>query len=454
MSDMQAIGTITDPLVHGTGPAPDIQQYTGQHLSGFNPHRVQQRNRRCTEAARLFADVVTGKVPRYMLQEAMNPTQEFVVAELQRRYPGIYGDPGGRNLLGLRETMSITDYQALYVDVLDRMYYGYYNAYPIPNKPLCKVHSLRDFRTVKRYLYDGMVTPFTAIDPAAPPSRATRDLFGPTPQNGPTLGPGTSTAAITYAPQAYAAGTAINWAAFVNDDLGIFQDISNRLAMSGTRGIHKFITGQFFDVNGPSATLYTAGYKNIINLANGASVNNPPLNAQGVADALKVLAGMVDAGGDPIMVGGKIYIVYGPAYTAVAQNLKRAITIQLSVEGGTANAQGFPSQFVNVENWIMNDVNLIMDPYIPLVATGNKLSWAVVVDPNGVNRPAVELGFLSGFETPQMYRKLPNTLRVDGGVETMMGDFYSMDQETKIVGVFGAAQIDGRSTVGSNGSGT
>ena len=78
----------------------------------------------------------------------------------------------------------------------------------------------------------------------------------------------------------------------------------------------------------------------------------------------------------------------------------------------------------------------------------------MVVDPNGLNRPAVELGFLSGYETPQMYRKMPNTLNVNGGVETLMGDFYTMDQETKVIGVFGAAQIDGRGTVGSNGTGT
>ena len=455
-----AIATYTDPLVHAEGPwtsrgpqVQDISQYAGQHLAGYGAHRRPANSRRVLEAAKLYRDCLMGREHPMMIQEAMNPKHDWAIRHLMEHYPGLYGDPGGR-YMGLRETMSVTDYQALYVDVLDRMYYGYYNTYPIPNKPLCKVHSLRDFRLVSRYLYDGMVTPFTAIDPAANPSRATRDLFGPTPQNGATLGPATSTAPIQYQPQAYQAATAVNWRAFVNDDLGIFQDISMRLAMAATRGIHKFITGKFFDTAGPSSTLYTSGYNNIINTTNGATVNNPDLSAQGVSDGLKVLAGMRDAGGDPIMVGGKIYICYGPAYTAAAQNLKRALTIQLSVEGGNQNTQGFPTQFANVENWIMNDIELIMDPYIPLVATGAKKSWIMVVDPNGLNRPAVELGFLSGYETPQMYRKMPNTLNVNGGVETLMGDFYTMDQETKVIGVFGAAQIDGRGTVGSNGTGT
>jgi hypothetical protein len=41
-----------------------------------------------------------------------------------------------------------------------------------------------------------------------------------------------------------------------------------------------------------------------------------------------------------------------------------------------------------------------------------------------------------------------------GGVDAMMGDFYSMDSDTKIVTVFAGTQIDGRSTVASNGTGS
>lgn len=448
-----AIGTYTDPLVHGQGAVADISQYTGGHLSGFGAHERQPLNRRTFQAAKLFADVYSGRQPRIMLQEAMNPKTPFIVNELMRQYPGIYGDPGARNIFGLKETMSVTDYQALYVDVLDRMYYGYYQIAPVPNKVLCKVHTLRDFRLVSRYMLDGMVSPFTAIDPAAPVSRTGRALTGADPQDG---HPPTSTAPVQYQPKAYQSETAVNWRAFVNDDLGIFNDIANRLAIAGTRGTHLFITQQFCDTNGPHASLYNANYGNIINIANGATTNNPPFSAQGVSDGLKVLAGMKDASGYPILMGGKLYLWYGPTYIAAAQNMKRALTIQLSVEGGTANTAGFPSQFVNVENWIMNDLELVLDQFIPIVVTGANKSttWGLTVDPNGLNRPAVELGFLSGFETPQMYRKLPNTLRVDGGVETLMGDYYTMDQETKIVGVFGAAQMDGRSTVSSNGSGS
>jgi len=419
-------------------------------MQGFG-HLIQKRFpvHRVAAAAKLYSDVLSGREDAVIFREAMTPTREIFVRYIAEKYPGVYGDPGGRQL-GLRETMSVTDYQALFVDVLDRLYYGFYNAYPIVNKPLVKVHPLRDFRVVKRYLLDGVVTPFTAMDAAAPPPQ--RALIGPNPQDG---SPATSTAALTYQPELYQAMTSVNWRAFVNDDLGIFRDLANRLAIAGNRGISKFITGLFFDSNGPNALLYATGYKNIINKANGAASNNPALSIQGIQDALKVLANMRDSTGDPILITGTMYLVYGPSLKATAMNLMNQISNWIQTEGGTGNAQGFPSQFLQTNNWAIRDMVPILDPYIPIVVTGaaSPTSWAIVVDPNAQNRPCVEVGFLNGYETPQIYQKLPNTQRMGGGVDAMMGDFYSMDQDMKIVGVFGGTQIDGRSTVASTGLG-
>jgi hypothetical protein len=416
-------------------------------LAGFG--RRRNSDRKVIEAARLYADVMQGRIDPVFLREAVFPRNEVFVQFLMEKYPGIYGDPGGR-ALGLRETMSVTDYQALYVDVLDRMYYGFYNAFPIVNKPLVKVHNLRDFRLVSRYLLDGVVTPFVAMDAAAPPPQ--RALIGPNPQDG---SPATSTAPIQYQPELYQAMTSVNWRAFVNDDLGIFRDLSNRLAIAGNRGISKFITGLFFSSTGPNPSLYATGYKNIINKSNGAASNNPALSIQGIQDALKVLANMRDSTGDPILITGTMYLVYGPAYEATAKNLMNQISNWIQVEGGTGNAQGFPAQFLQTNNWAIKNMVPIMDPYIPIVVTGSASAtcWAIVVDPNAQNRPCVEVGFLNGYETPQIYTKLPNTQRMGGGVDAMMGDFYSMDQDMKIVGVFGGTQIDGRSTVASTGLG-
>ncbi len=432
-----------------------VQNYNGGpvNIPGFQASR-QNKKRRVMEATRLYADVLEGREHPIMIQQAMNPTSEVFVRHLAEHYPGLYTnaltDGSGRQM-GLRETMSVTDYQALYVDVLDRMYYGYYNGYPIVNKGLVKIHALRDFRAVSRYLLDGAVTPLTAMDAAAPPPQ--RALTGPVPQGGGSPA-SASTAPIQYSPLLYQAMTSVNWRAFVNDDLGIFQDLSNRLALAGNRGISKFITGKFWDANGPHASLYTTGYGNKIITANGASSNNPVLGVQGLSDAFKILAGMRDSGGDPILITGRVKLVYPPALHVTANNLMNQMSVYLTNEGGGAGSAQ-PAQFLQVNNWLVQRIDLVEDPYIPNVVTNGSrgnTSWALVVDPATQARPCVEMGFLNGFETPQIFTKVPNTARMGGGVDQMMGDFYSMDQDMKIVTVFGAAQIDGRSTVASNGT--
>ena len=420
---------------------------------------------RVSEAARLYADVLAGREEPRFIQEAMRPTKEVFVNYLMQKYPKLFLNESTGRMLGLRETMSGTDYQALYVDVLDRMYYGFYNAYPIVNRGLVKIHSLRDFRVVSRYLLDGVVSPLKFVhngnspygsqgDAAQPwPQRA---LSGPVPQDGSTY-PTTNTAPIQYQPQLAQAGTAVNWRAFVNDDLGIFRDLSNRLAIAGNRGISKFITTFYTDANGPNASLYTTAYKNQINTTNGASSNNPPLSTQGLIDAFRVLAHQLDSGGDPILITGKMRLWYGPSYMGTVENILNGFSVWVQNEGGTGNAQGFPTQFLETKNWVAQNLEPVMDPYIPIVCTTAGIKntmWGITVDPDSQERPNTEVGFLNGFETPQIFTKVPNTMRLGGGVDPMMGDFYSMDQEMKIITVMGGAHIDGRSTVASTGAGS
>src|SRR6185369_3958422 len=405
---------------------------------GFSARRKQAQGRhnlRVLEAARLITDVAAGRQDPFLMRQAFNPTHEYAVRQLAESYPG---------LINLREApiggMSITDFSALTLDVLDRLLYGYYNATPVVSLPLVRKHTLRDFRNVCRYLIDGATTPSEAVDPGAQPKEKT--LINNSP--------------IQYAPLKYESFTRVVWEAMINDDLGIFTDLAQRLVIGANRGIEMFLTGLYIDASGPNTNLYNSTYTNIINIANGAASNNPALSAQGLQDAFKVLASMRDVDGYPIIISGKIYLWYGPALVATANNLMNQVTTGLSVNGGITNAQGFPSQFLTVNNWMVQNLNPIMNPFIPLVATSanSGTTWGLTMDPGAQNRPAMEFGHLQGFETPQIFAKVPNTMRVGGGVDASLGDFYTMSQEMKVLTVYGGKVIDGRSTVASNGSGT
>jgi hypothetical protein len=248
----------------------------------------------------------------------------------------------------------------------------------------------------------------------------------------------------------------VNWRALVNDDLGIFRDMIQRLSISGNRTIYSFITGLYVSAGGWNTTLTAAVFKNLVVTANGAASNNPALSWQGIQDAWTVLAKQLDLDGQPIDFQGQVYLYHGPALKTTAMNMSKAVNAQISINGGTQNTQGFPTERLTTTTWPMDGVSPIEDKYIPLLCTtsGTKdTMWALIYDPGQQPRPTVELGQLAGFETPQLFQKVPNTMRVGGGVDPMLGDFFTMNQDYKGVLVLGGTQIDGRSAVFSTGQG-
>jgi hypothetical protein len=427
------------------------------HAQGYQRAARQataQHTRRVNEAAVLLNDVIGGRLDPVFWREALAPRNPVLVEHLRQTYPNVFS-VNGRHM-GLRETMAVTDYQALYADVIDRLYYGNFAAWPITNMPVVMEKDLRDFRQVKRYMYDGLVTPYTGSDPGAPPPQ--QAMLGPAPQNGaipPT--PATSTAAVTYSPLLYQSSASINWAAFVGDDLGIFRDVPRRLAIKGNRGIAKFITQLYADINGPNTSasqpLFQSGYHNQLITANGASSSNPRLTIQSLVEAYNLLAGQLDATGDPIMIGGPMYLVYGDSDYGTAKNLANALENFTTLQGGVPGSAQ-TGQMLRVKNWAMENLTLIYDPYLTLVATNNPHSWFLVCDPRSQERPGVEFGTLTGFKEPQLFTEIPTTARMGGGPDPTMGNFWSNNQNLKIMGVMGGSAIDGRSWVGSNGSGS
>ena len=428
-------------------------------MASENYGRIQtnpNNRRRVMEAARLLDDCVSGREDPLIFKEALMPTRELFVQYLREKYPRLWPESASR--IGLRETMAVTDFSALFTDVLDRALYGYYTDAPITNMPLVKRVTLRDFRVVARYavdygtkpwseVYDDTTLPPTPTAAGEPPTQrslrqAAREVLGPTQR-------------VTYQPQAYAGGMSVDWRAIINDDLGVFQQMTQHLAIGGRRTLYSYITSLYMSSTGPNATLYSATFNNLVNIANGASKNNPSLDFQGLADALTVLEKMLDIEGQPITMEGQLYIWYGPSLeTTVGALLNSVGQADLSVLGGTQNAQGFPQARLRVDTqYVTRNMKPIQDKYIPIINTSSSKStvWGLTYDPQVQARPSLELGFLASYDTPQLYQKAPNTMRVGGGMDPMVGDFYTMQQDYKGLLVFGGTQIDGRSTVASTG---
>lgn len=377
--------------------------------------RSARRQAKIASAVALWGDLLGGKVPMYYLQEALQPRTYPVLRAIESNYPG---------LIVISEAHTTSDFPLLTGDVLDRMALARYRAFPSPWRQFAKVSTVRDFRTVRRIAVDGA-----------------EDRWNDIPEQEEVDYAAMSETGYTYAPKKYAKAVKISFEALMNDDLDAFSDIPDRLGRGGARTVNHFATSLYVDANGPHASLYTVGNGNIV-------TGNPVLSVAALNTAFSILGAMTDTEGEPIVVEEAI-LVTPPQLRVTAQNIMNQISVDVVEVGGTAN------QTVRVDNWIRGNLTHVVDPYIPIVASvaDGATSWYLFADPS-VGRPALEVGFLAGFQEPQLYQKLANTVRVGGGVDQMAGDFSTMSQEYKGVVCFGGARLDPKCTVASEGDGS
>lgn len=343
---------------------------------------------------------------------------------------------GRRSVFWLQEAMSTSDFPLLMGDILDRQLLGKYAEIPATWPAYAKRGTVADFRQARRLAVDGLEGRYY---PDGLKPELTSVLEGALSETG-----------YTTQVNVYEKGASINWRMLVNDDLDAFRDIPERLARGARRTEEYFATTLFVDSNGPHASLYSSGNSNIINTTNGASDDNPPLSISGLQDAMTVLSKQRDADGEPIALE-MVTLVVPPALEVVANNLINAT--QLWIGGsGQAGQGGTANQMLQVANWMQRRVQVVVNPYIPVIATTNgNTSWFMFASPN-VGRPALEMTFLRGYEGPLLFEKAPNTMRVGGGVERMMGDFDTMSITYKGMVILGGTRLDPKMTVGSNGT--
>ena len=392
---------------------------------------AQIREARVTVAAEFLSDLLTGETPAYWLRETLAPSSPAMAAAINEAYPGLIRrmTPAEANRAAamygadLAESMTTSDFPLLTGDVLDRMMLARFNEAPAVWRSYIGVgRPLRDFRTARMLQTDGGDGRWSEI----------------TEEDGLTYTTITESG-HTISPALYGKGIRLSWRLLMNDDLGAFAEIPAVLGRGGRRTISRFATDLLFDANGPDATFISNGNGNLL-------ASNPDLAIDSLATAIQTLAGFTDSEGEPIVVTG-VRLVYGPGLRITAQNLMNQLSVEMT------NAPGISGSTVIVNNWIVQGLTLVEDPYIPIIcSTANgATSWLLAADPNG-GRPAAQVRFLAGFDQPALYMRAPDTMRVGGGLDEMVGQFDSMSHEYKGLVAFGGVTIEPKSVVGSNGS--
>lgn len=332
------------------------------------------------------------------------------------------------------EAMSTSDFSFLFADILDRQILAKYQSAPVTWDRIAKRGRVRDFRTVKRFVVNGGESILSPVKELAEyPAAAVTD------------------AAYTYSVAKYGRRIGLSWETLINDDLDAFADIPDRLGNAARRSEERFVTALFAAASGPNGTFFSSGNKNIIT----SGTLNPALSITALQNAFTVLASQLDTDGAPIVIEA-VTLVVPPALEVPALNILNATEIITAQGSGGASSDPGRVDRLTAVNWMRNKVQLVVNPWLPLVSStaNGSSSWYMFANPS-IGRPAMEVGFLVGHETPDLFAKQPNATRIGGGgIAPEDGDFESDSIDWKIRHVFGGTLIDPKMAFASNGSGS
>jgi len=384
----------------------ELKDETKDIKEKFNSGKEGKGIRQITEAARQKGSEYSEK-----LIEAI----EFVGSILNGRRPVSH----------LKEAMTTSDFPYLFGDILDRQLLAGYREYPTAYKAFARIGTVPDFRTVNRFTSDGGDGRLDQVE------EKENYPYG-----------SISEGRYQYSVKKYGRKFDFSWEAMVNDDLDAFADMPQRLGKAARRAEEYFATDLFVGTAGPDTTFFhTANYANIV-------TSNPVLSVAGLGTAMTILGNQKDAGGEPIFTEAVILAV-PPALEVTALNILNALQIEMIETGGTTN------QKIIAQNWMKNRMQLVVLPYLPIIAdTNGATSWFLFTNP-ATNRGALEMGFLRGYNEPQVFMKSSNQLSIGGGdAGPFGGDFDSDSIEYKVRHIFGGVLLDPKCAVASNGSGS
>jgi hypothetical protein len=335
--------------------------------------------RSLAEAAKLIEQVVNGRAPMHRLQEAM----------------------------------STSDFPLLFGDIIDRSMLGTYEQWPSVWQRIAKKGSVKDFRTKRQFVMDGAEAPLGKVG-----SGEEYDETSVTENK------------YDYKVDKYGRRIPFLWEVFVNDDLDALRDMPQRLGNAARNTEERLATELFVDSTGPDATFFAAGNSNRI-ITGGAGLDADKLGA-----GFKAIRSQKDTEGNPIWTG-TLRLVVPPALEVAGLNLLNAMQV-VTAPGATSGQQ------VITQNWMTSRFDLVVNPWLPIIDTSaNKdTTWYLFAEPS-VGRPAMEVGFLRGRDTPELFMKAPDAIRIGGGtVGAEEGSFATDGIDYKVRHVVGGGLLD------------
>ncbi len=292
---------------------------------------------------------------------------------------------GRRSLAWLHESMMSSEFSALLGDTLDRVLLARYATYSPTYRQFLRGRTVRDFRQVGSVRRHGGARLTAVPEGTTYPSDAVTESdyqFGVT---------------------KYGKKYDITWEMIVNDDLDAFTSLPEDMASDAIQ-TEMYVAASLYVAN---TTLYATNH------SDGGTWSNKGTAALAVSALKTAWNAMLQYpgdGGNPLN-NSPSFLVVPPALELLAIEILGTLMVQWA--GGDAQASvaavAYPTR-----NALAARLQTVVDPMIPILdPTNGHTSWYLFSQP--ARGHAAEYAFLRGYETPQVFMRNPNAVRLGGG---------------------------------------
>jgi hypothetical protein len=233
-----------------------------------------------------------------------------------------------------------------------------------------------------------------------------------------------------------------SWESIVNDgQIGLLERLPLEMAQKAAGKEDEEVTKQLVSASGLNTTNFKSANQNLIS-------GNPALT-------LEALENAIDAANKQTF-NGKLITPITQFALVVPRGLEMTARKILAVqEVRTQNGTGSGSTVTISSNPIGSRVTIVVNDWLTKINSGSANYWFLIPVPGQSLNPALALGFLRGYETPELRIKSNGGIYLGGGeVPAREGSFDNDDWEMRIRHIATGGFIVPAGTLASTGAGS
>jgi hypothetical protein len=233
-----------------------------------------------------------------------------------------------------------------------------------------------------------------------------------------------------------------SWESIVNDgQIGLLERLPIELALKSAGKEDEEVTKQLVGVSGLNTTNFKSANQNLLS-------GNPTLTMESLEDAIEA-ANVQTYNGKQITPVTQFALVIPRSLEMTARKI---LSVQ---EVRTESTVGSIATTTISCNPIGSQVTIVVDDWLTKVNSGAGNYWFLIPVPGQQLNPAVALGFLRGYEAPELRIKSNGGMYIGGGeVPAREGSFDNDDWEMRIRHIATGGFIVPAGTMASTGAGS